>query len=97
MLEKEMAEIKVKLVAITAGRPARVPSWQDTKIGRWPSDGMLREVEDKRAPEWWKRDARGSRDLSEVDKLLANAGLGRLTRYDTRFLQAKARCAEKRK
>jgi hypothetical protein len=82
MLDKEMAELKVKLDAIAAGTTPRPPSWRDTRIGKWTNDGLLRDVEDMRQPEWWKRDARGSRDFSAVNQLLENCGLGRLRSRD---------------
>jgi hypothetical protein len=81
MLEKEMAELKVKLDAIAA----RPDHWSETKIGRW-NGGIVEDMRRfQEVDEWWKRDVRGVRDLSTVNQLLENCGLGRMRSRDDSF------------
>jgi hypothetical protein len=69
--------LQAKLDAI-AKRPAH---WTETRIGRW--HGMAAEAERMDAtPDWWKRDQRGRTDLAEIDRILQNAGLGKLKTRD---------------
>jgi hypothetical protein len=86
MLDKEMAELKVKLDAIAAGTTTRAPSWRDTRIGKWSDDGLIREaarISSPTMPEWWKHDAPGSRDLAAVNELLERVGVGKIKTRDS--------------
>jgi hypothetical protein len=81
MLDKEISELKTKLAAIAA----RPPHWSETKIGRWNGGLVGDALRFQEADNWWTRDPRGVRDLSAVNQLLENCGLGRLRSRDESF------------
>src|ERR1700722_1203133 len=74
MLDKELAELKVKLDAIAAGTTVRAPDdWRRTKIGRWSDDGLVEEAARISGDEWWRRPSNSAG--SELNALLQRAGL----------------------
>jgi hypothetical protein len=75
---KQVSDLKAKLSTILK----RPDHWSETRIAKWSDNGLIEEEQRLSQADWWLREQRGSRDLSSINELLQNCGLGRLRSGD---------------